>query len=111
MIVPYYYPKPGLNARVFSQIINPITFCVMAEVIDKHPQELAKELLDEGYTAVIKVPVDHDYKTDYIPRGLLTCVTLVKAIIGVRAWYVFTPKHLARYLVRNGCEIMKREKK
>lgn len=111
VIVPYYFPKPGLNAKVFSQIVNPITFCVKVGVIDMHPQELAKKLLDEGYTAVIKVPVDHDYKTDYIPRGLLTCVSLVKAIIGVRAWYVWTPKHLARYLVRNGCEMMKRETK
>lgn len=110
VIVPYYYPKPGLNARVFSQIINPTTFNVMVEVEDIHPEEFAKQLLREGYTSVIKVPVAHSFKTEYIPRGLLTCVTLVKAIIGVRAWYVWTPKHLARYLIRNGAEVMKKEK-
>lgn len=64
-------------------------------------------MLDEGFTAAFSVPVDHDYQTDYIARGLLTCVSLVKAIIGVRAWYVWTPEHLARYLARAGATIIK----
>ncbi len=68
-------------------------------------------MLDSGYTAAISVPVDHDYKTDYVPRGLLTCVSVVKAIIGVRAWYVWTPEHLARYLARMGGEVITRKAK
>lgn len=31
-----------------------------------------------------------------------TCVEIVKALIGVRAWHVFTPWQLHKYLVRRG---------
>ena len=75
------------------------------------PRKLVDMMLDEGYTAAIAVPVDHDYQTDYIPRGLMTCVSVVKAIIGIRAWFVWTPEHLARYLLRSGAELIQRKEK
>lgn len=111
VIVPVYYPAPSLTADVYALVINPITFCVRFDMVWRKPRDLVDEMLDEGYTAAIAVPVDHDYKTDYVPRGLLTCVSLVKAVIGVRAWYVWTPEHLARYLARRGCEIIQRKGK
>lgn len=32
------------------------------------------------------------------PRGIMTCVSLTKAILGIRAWRVMTPEGLYRYL-------------
>lgn len=111
VVVPFYYPAPSLTADVYSIIINPITFTVRLDVAFQEPRDVVNDMLDYGYTAAIAVPVDHDYKLDYVPRGLLTCVSLVKAIIGVRAWYVWTPEHLARYLARMGGEIITRKAK
>lgn len=111
VVVPFYFPAPSLTADVYSIIVNPITFTVRFDVAFKDPRGVVDEMLEYGYTAAIAVPVDHDYKVDYVPRGLLTCVSLVKAIIGVRAWYVWTPEHLARYLARMGGEIITRKAK
>lgn len=111
VVIPIYYPEPSLTADVYSLIINPITCFVRQDVIFMPPRDLVNQLLEQGYTAAVAVPVDHDYKIEYIPRGLLTCVSLVKALIGVRAWYVWTPEHLARYLLRNGAELIKRKVK
>src|SRR5690606_41531378 len=89
VVVPFYYPAPSLTSDVYSIIINPIAFTVRLDVAFQEPRDVVDEMLEYGYTAAIAVPVDHDYKVDYVPRGLLTCVSLVKAIIGVRAWYVW----------------------
>lgn len=35
-------------------------------------------------------------------RGPMTCVEVVKALLGLRDWRVMTPRQLARRLVRNG---------
>lgn len=111
VVLPAYYPAPSLTAEAYSVIINPITFCIRVDVVFRSPRDVVQEYLQAGYTTAIGVPVDHDYKTDYVARGLMTCVSVVKAIVGVRAWYVWTPEHLARYLARMGGEIITRESK
>lgn len=112
VIVPMYYPAPSLTADVYSIVINPLTFAVRIDYVWKDPRALVDEMLNEGFTAAIAVPVDHSYQVDYVPRGVLTCVSLVKAILGIKgAWYIWTPKHLARYLARMGGEIITRKVK
>lgn len=111
IVVPVYYPEPSLTADVYSLIINPITFCIRCDVIFQPPRKVVDHMLSNGYTAAIAWPVDHDYKTDYVPRGLLTCVSVIKAVLGIRAWYVWTPEHLARYMARHGGELIKRKVK
>lgn len=107
IVLPAYYPAPSLTADCYSIIINPITFCIRVDMVWQRPRDLVDAMLADGYTAAFAVPVDHDYKTDYIPRGLLTCVSVVKALLGIRAWHVWTPEQLATYLARRGCALIK----
>ena len=55
-------------------------------------------------TTILRVRVDIDDQIRYIPRGMLTCVSGVKALLGVRAWWVVTPKQLHNYLLGIGAE-------
>ena len=50
------------------------------------------------FTLAEKTPIRY-------PLRLLTCVGLAKAAIGVRAWWVWTPKQLHTYLLKHGGEI------
>lgn len=104
------YRSASLGGEVISQVINPILHCVEADVFFNHPAKLAQEALKEGATAVIKIRIDRTFKRDYVPRGLFTCVTVVKAILGIAAWYVWTPEHLARYLLRHGGQLVERDR-
>ncbi len=38
----------------------------------------------------------------FLGRGVLTCVSLTKYVLGVRCWWVVTPYQLYRWLQRNG---------
>lgn len=108
VILPVYYPERSLGAEQFSIVIDPLTWGVWCKVLFEAPRKLALDALEDGATAVVKYRVDQKFERDYIPRGLFTCVTLLKAILGLSAWYVWTPEHLARYLLRNGGQLLER---
>lgn len=42
------------------------------------------------------------FQRGWRPRGLLTCVTVVKHLLGIRAWWILTPHQLYRYLQQGG---------
>lgn len=107
VVLPIHYPEQSLGADVFSLVINPLTWGVETDVFFEHPKRLVAEALAEGATAVVKIRIDRRFDRDYVPRGLLTCVSLIKAILGLSAWYVWTPEHLARHLLRNGGELVR----
>ncbi len=102
LLLPAYYPEPGLTADVYTLFVDPRSNYVDVRVIWLPPEECARQLMEHGATAIIKFPVDHFRYRDYVPRGFLTCVSLPKAILGIRSWMIITPWQLARYLLRTG---------
>ncbi|HKY45624.1 MAG TPA: hypothetical protein VJM50_21220, partial [Pyrinomonadaceae bacterium] len=104
VILPTYYPKPGLSAVAYSQVINPWTDHIRSDVLFQSPRSVAEAALKEGATCVISLPVDQKFSGKYLPRGLLTCVSLTKALLSIGAWHVWTPEQLARWLLQNGGE-------
>lgn len=109
LIVLPVHTGSSLRSPVHSLVINPLTWGVQCDVIFERPADLAQEALREGATCVVRMPVDQKFDREYIPRGLFTCVTLIKSILGVAAWYVWTPEHLARYLLRHGGSIVRKD--
>lgn len=108
VIVPAYYPDYSLGSDVFSMLINPLSTHVEIDLFTTHPEAFCLKTLEEGATMAIKVPVDHNPKRDYVPRGFLTCVSLVKAVLGLRAFSIITPEQLARRLILNGGQILEK---
>jgi len=66
--------------------------------------EVVVEHFKDAVVDILAVRVEIDDRVGYIPRGLLTCVSGLKALLGVRAWWVITPNQLYRYLKRIGAE-------
>lgn len=108
LIVPAYYPKPSVSAAVYSQWLNFWTDHIRTDVLFQSPQSLGADLLRDGATCVISIAVDQKFSGRYLPRGLLTCVSLTKAMIGCNDWTVWTPEQLARWMLRNGGKLMEK---
>lgn len=53
-------------------------------------------MLERGHKVVY---VMKNRKNEQVLRGLLTCVSIVKHLIGVRACWIFTPKQLYKHLL------------
>ena len=107
VILPVYSPGATLFSEGHAVAIQSIGWGVEVVVLEKSALEVAQTQLKEGATAALSIPIDLDMKRLYVPRGLLTCVSLIKAVLGLRGgWYVFTPKHLCRYLLRHGANFI-----
>lgn len=41
-------------------------------------------------------------KNGYTQRGVQSCVSIVKSLLGIKAWHILTPQQLYNYLLDNG---------
>jgi len=110
LILPDHRPGASLFAKPGSVVINPWVSCIRWDCLETSPQELCEDVLAEGATCAIALPVDQKFSGRYVPRGLLTCVSLIKAVIGCDAWYVWTPEQLAKWMLRHGGKMVERKR-
>lgn len=109
MLLPAYFPEPGLNSDEYTIVLDPRTNCLQHHFTAQPVEDVVQKLLAEGATCAIKYRVSRRGAPWYIPRGLQNCVSVVKSVLGVAAWYVWTPQHLARWLLRNGGQMIERK--
>lgn len=53
-------------------------------------------------TAVVKVPMPKEYEERFRFRGLITCVSIIKAILCINSPFIVSPRGLFHYLIKNG---------
>lgn len=102
LILPAYPPGASLFSRPGSIVINPWISYLRIDNLTESPPEICRRMVAEGATCAIELPVDQKFTGAYVPRGLMTCVSLIKAVIGCNAWHVWTPEQLARWMLRHG---------
>ena len=97
-----YFPEPGLMANQWTMRIEPVTWGTDVDFNFMSLNDCAQAAYDRGATSVLKMSVDTRPKRGYVPRGFVSCVSVLKSIMGLRACWIVTPKQLHGYLRRNG---------
>jgi hypothetical protein len=64
-----------------------------------HEDDVPDIMLAKGFKIVY---VRKHRRDKFILRGLMTCVSVMKHLLGIRSWWVITPKQLYNYLKRKG---------
>lgn len=103
-------PEEGLLQRkycvytdaCYGLLVNQIHWEAASSVV-------ADALVKRAITAVVVVDVEKTHQRMYIPFGLWTCVTVAKALLGVRDWRIQTPQSLFRYLDKRGAIVVRSE--
>lgn len=106
LIIPAYDPYPSLTAKECAQVLEFTTDHCKADVVFKPARVVARQAIEDGATCAIAFSVDQKFTGRYRARGLFTCVSMTKSFLSIGAWYVWTPAHLARWLLRNGGELI-----
>lgn len=57
--------------------------------------------LQKEYNCYVWTTKDEDFYKYNIPL-ICTCVTTVKRMLGIRKWWIVTPRQLEKYLIKNG---------
>jgi hypothetical protein len=89
-------------------IVNHIAQGLLVDATNVKAVDCAKAIArDKGETIVLFAS---RLKPRYTPRGVQSCVSVVKALIGLAAWRVWTPQGLYQYLIDNGGVVIWAEK-
>ncbi len=77
--------------------IDPLsTYCDVQVVLKKHVADLPLWLNFQGHE-VLKAPIDRCCLR-VRPFGFLSCVSIVKRVLGLRKWWIITPWQLKKYI-------------
>jgi hypothetical protein len=97
-----YHPAPGLFATRFTAKLELMRSQLDTDNWWAPPEEVAAAFLEIGVTDIVRVRVRHAPGSAFIPYGWLTCVSVIKALLRVRAWRIWTPLQLHRFLLAQG---------
>lgn len=88
--------------------LEPMFGGTILRVIDMNTEAAIAEVLDKGVTAVLSYTLDTANLHKPTTRGILTCVSVVKAVLYIKdGRFVLTPFQLYKYLLHNDAEVVK----
>jgi len=83
--------------------INPLSNNIKIDYIPSPVKEVADYFAShEQAKDIVKIKLPLAEHLGYTFRGIITCVSIIKAALGIRAWFIITPQQLRRYLLRIG---------
>ena len=89
--------------RNYNGITLTINHLAQGLILDASPvlaPDCVSVLSKEGAETVVLFAGQLKYC--YLQRGVQSCVSVVKSLIGLKAWHVLTPQQLYEYLIHNG---------
>ena len=81
--------------------IGALPWAIRIASFDRSLEDYLNDLKTAGATACIKYTSDFS-KVKPIPCGFFTCVSVIKSILGIKSFFVITPKQLFRTLNQKG---------
>lgn len=104
-----YYPQPGLLSERFATKVEMVRGYLHVDTWMVDPEDIAGVLLQQGVTDIVRVRSTVAPGRGPVARGLITCVTVIKAALGIGAPWVLTPQQLHAYLRRHGAQSLRME--
>lgn len=106
LLMTIYFPEPSVFARRYTLVFEPTAWGLEMDVVWRDPEAVARDYWRAGCTAIVKTSVTVPPLRVFAVRGSITCVSLIKAVLGIFDWRIITPRHLFRRLMRDGGELM-----
>jgi len=108
MFTPAYIGPPGLLTEQRTLRINALSTYIDLDFWEGTPEEVAKQfILEPNVSDIVKITLPLTKKVSYTIRGIVNCVTIVKAFMGLKCWWIMTPQQLHRHLKRIGGKSLK----
>ncbi len=106
MLVALYHPSPNAFARRYTLRIEVLPWGLDYDVLWQTPEEVAEGYYKAGVTAIVRHTVELPPARMFAFRGVITCVSVLKAALAIKNWRIITPKQLFKHLIRDGGELV-----
>jgi len=84
-------------------IINPLGHGLFVDWTAFDAEDCACACVRAGFSVIKYI---HDMPMRFIWRGMMTCTSAVKQVVGMREPFILTPKQLFRECIRRGAEVI-----
>lgn len=86
-------------------LIDPLGSWLEVQVMPyTHEDNVPQMMIELGHKVLY---VKKNRENRFILRGIMTCVNIMKHLLGVKSWWIITPKQLYNYLVRENYVVFK----
>lgn len=110
LFIPAYLGPPGLLTEQKVIRVNALSTYIDLDFWEGTPDQVSKEFLQEkNVVDIVKISLPLVKKSSYNIRGILNCVTIVKSFLGLKCWWIMTPKQLRRHLLSLGGKSLRSE--
>ena len=96
---PNYLGTPGLMTPRNTIKVEAQSSNIDIDVWYADPLEVAESFLPLS-TDILRISLPFKTSFTYRPRGIITCVSIVKAVMDLKATWVLTPEQLHRHLLK-----------
>ena len=104
--------EPGLLTPQWTLKYEPLANHFDVDLWYQDPMTTAETYLaDPLVTDILKMNIRIVSKSEFAPRGIMTCISCAKYAMSIRAWWVMTPKQLYFYMLRKGAKSLKGDSK
>lgn len=103
---PIYYPAGSLFATRWVQKLELQRSHLDCDTGFITPEQAVAQFSSAPTTMILSLDVDYGHNMRYTPDLWQSCVSVLKALLGCRAFPVFTPKQLARWMIRQGAAVV-----
>lgn len=105
-----YKPEPGLMADRYCSKVEYVNSHLDVDVWWGTPEEVCEHFMsDPKTTCILKYRVELPGNGSVACRGLMTCVSVSKAILGIGSWEILTPYQLCSRLLYLGATMVRKE--
>lgn len=106
LLITIYFPEPNVFASRYTMRVEPTAWGLDLDVVWRSPEAVIADYLEHGCTAVLRMDRTLQPQKTLSLRGLISCVSVLKAALGLDGWWVITPYQLFSALVREGAHIV-----
>lgn len=101
-----YLGTPGLMTPRITLKTESLSNMVDIDVWHEDPEVVAQAFLPST-TDILKITLPFKSCVGVCPRGIITCVSMAKAVMNIKAWWILTPRQLHSHLKSLGAVSLK----
>ena len=100
--------EPGLLTPQWTMKFEALATHFDIDLFYLDPPTVAETYInDPMVTDILKINLRLKTTGKFIPRGIISCISSAKSVMGITEWWVLTPKQLYYNLLRKGAKSLK----
>lgn len=101
MLIPVYFPAQSLLAQRYVIKLEVSLGRLDVDIWWNTPEDAIRHVQNNGAHSILRLTTEPSYDRRLPIRGLISCVSVIKAVYGLENWRIITPYQLYENMLQN----------